>query len=153
MLYVEVWWEINLGGLFLLTYNLGVLHNYPGWIVEQFCLEFKLHSLGVQRYFYWIRSKISINLISQGCPNTHLSYTLVGIIQDCTLRCGIFNWCHIFREANQPANDLAKFGFSIEGVAIIFDWVPYFVYRYVMVVVFGIVSLVDLNKFLFLGVC
>jgi len=62
-------------------------------------------------------STTAINIIKQGCPNSNISYPLVAMnmIQDFTLRVACFNWCHIYREANQLAGQVWFYSCSTQG--------------------------------------
>ncbi|CAL0327373.1 unnamed protein product [Lupinus luteus] len=73
-------------------------------------------------------SSSSVQLISSGCPQTHPYFSLVADIQSLILAMDQVLCTHIFREANSVADELAKFGLSLDNSSRSFDVVPSFCY-------------------------
>lgn len=55
-------------------------------------------------------SLLAVNLIVNGCSTRHPCYSLVHQIQALSISNITVQWKHIFREANQAADCLAKLG-------------------------------------------
>lgn len=69
---------------------------------------------------------MAISLLNTGCDASHPCVGLVRNIQDFSNLGGVYPWNHVFWEANQAANALAKHGLSLHGQCRIFDSIPDF---------------------------
>ncbi|MCI48615.1 ribonuclease H protein, partial [Trifolium medium] len=72
--------------------------------------------LAWERGFHKIKvysdSLVAIKLLKYGCPLTHPHCTLVENVHQIHLNERSVDWIHVFREANQVVDRLAKHGLS-----------------------------------------
>lgn len=82
---------------------------------------------GFRRIQVYLDSKIAVGLLSEGCYKTNACHALVKAIQDVHAGSGEILWKHTYREANQVADVLAKFGLSLDDQVRFFYVPPSFV--------------------------